>query len=262
MVCNGIVTQGIFQFEGFAMRVISKFNDYYDIGMSYGQDQSLIFHRQENKIIMPDNSWGKEPALFQKDCTNLRNIWELSYRRIIVGFCGEAYLCYYLELTLPHHPFKVSTYAFNEEAVRRFLELWLNEKTYLQFLEPTPKNSWRTRLRLDQVQKVFSLFNPNKFFNYFIDKKIPIFVAQRHLSGRGVVVCENSNLSDVEFYKVIDPYTAYQEISMFIGGVLGVGEPDIIEVSDECKRDGKGFNDQSFKTRAGTKPNRKGKRKK
>jgi len=56
-------------------------------------------------------------------------------------------------------------------------------------------------------------------------------------------------------------YMAYQEIAMYISGVLGIGEPDTLEISDEDMRDEKGFFDMSFKKDAGvTKPRRRGKK--
>jgi len=38
------------------MRIISKFRDYYDIGLSYGQDDDLIYIRksEENSIKTPN----------------------------------------------------------------------------------------------------------------------------------------------------------------------------------------------------------------
>ena len=45
----------------------------------------------------------------------------------------------------------------------------------------------------------------------------------------------NPILKEYEFYKVFDSFMAFQEISMFLGGVLGSGEKDIIEIDDKYK---------------------------
>ena len=50
-----------------------------------------------------------------------------------------------------------------------------------------------------------------------------------------------------EFYKVIDAFTAFQEISMFIGGVLGIGEKEIVEIEDKYKIGQHGFDKWSFR---------------
>jgi hypothetical protein len=50
----------------------------------------------------------------------------------------------------------------------------------------------------------------------------------------------------MEFQKVLDPFTAYQELEMWISGVLGQN-PQPLEVSDEVKIQQHGFNEWSFR---------------
>ncbi len=57
----------------------------------------------------------------------------------------------------------------------------------------------------------------------------------------------NPKLKDLQFYKVFDAFTAFQEISMFLGGVLGVGEKEIIEIEDKYKIGQHGFDKWSFR---------------
>ena len=57
----------------------------------------------------------------------------------------------------------------------------------------------------------------------------------------------NPNLKNYEFYKIFDTFQAFQEIQMFLGGVLGAGEKNIIEVEDKYKIAGHGFNKWSFR---------------
>ncbi len=40
-------------------------------------------------------------------------------------------------------------------------------------------------------------------------------------------------LNTVDFYKALDPYTAYQELQMWIGGVLGGTSPEIVKITDD-----------------------------
>ena len=47
----------------------------------------------------------------------------------------------------------------------------------------------------------------------------------------------------------LDAYGIYQEIEMYMGGVLGSQEKETIEISDKDKRDSKGFDNYSFKKR-------------
>ena len=45
----------------------------------------------------------------------------------------------------------------------------------------------------------------------------------------------------------MDTFTAFQEIQMYISGVLGTGEKEIIEVEDKYKIPQHGFNKWSFR---------------
>ena len=51
----------------------------------------------------------------------------------------------------------------------------------------------------------------------------------------------NPLLKDYQFYKVYDAVQTFQEIQMFISGVLGNKEKEIIEVADKYKITQHGF---------------------
>ena len=57
----------------------------------------------------------------------------------------------------------------------------------------------------------------------------------------------NPLLKDYEFYKMFDTFQAFQEVSMFMGGVLGAGEKEITVVADKYKIAQHGFNKFSFR---------------
>ena len=58
----------------------------------------------------------------------------------------------------------------------------------------------------------------------------------------------NPTLRSYQFFKVIDPFTAYQELSMFLGNNLVTQKDPNPPISDVDKRDTHGFNEWSFKT--------------
>ena len=91
--------------------------------------------------------------------------------------------------------------------------------------------------------------------NYlFIKYKTPIFVINLKqalhtfiydYSGSPLII--NPVLKDIGFQKVVDSWTTFQEIQMFISGVLGTGENDTIEVSEDVKIKQHGFDKWSFR---------------
>ena len=105
--------------------------------------------------------------------------------------------------------------------------------------------------------------NSERFERFFIEHKVPVFVmvgalevqirtTTNEAGGKFPVYASgglilNNNLEDLEFYKIIDPFTAYQELSMYIGGVIALNEPDMVEIDDRNMRNKKGFDECSFK---------------
>ena len=252
--------------NGLKMRIISKFHDYYDIGMSHGQDQTLIYHRVPTVSKSKASYFCDVPIDFEEETS--ANILAqshanaLSYQRIVVGFCGKVYQCYVMgaDVTPYHQPsIRITSCCYNALGVKNFIDDYGAKETIKSFYsKPHP---WRTdSLKYSIIQRRFDEWKTDKYFDEFIKLKAPVFVVDRCNMGREIRMTINLELTTFQFYKVVDPYTAYQEIAMFIGGVLGVGEPFMIEIEDKYKRDAKGFNDQSFKTRPGTKPNRKNKK--
>ena len=92
----------------------------------------------------------------------------------------------------------------------------------------------------------------------FREYKVPIFIVryiypwdapentdcQRH-AGNYIIL--NGELKPHNFVRVFDPYAAFQEISMYLGGVLGTNNPPIPHVSDEDLSAAKGFDKWSFR---------------
>lgn len=77
----------------------------------------------------------------------------------------------------------------------------------------------------------------------------PILALQVPESGRrsfydrelAFAVIRNPRLQDVEFQAVIDPFTAFQEISMYLSGVIGSKGNPMVQLSDDEIRDKHGF---------------------
>lgn len=81
-----------------------------------------------------------------------------------------------------------------------------------------------------------------------IEYKLVIAIINRigYNSG-GINVQLNCDLKKVQFYKVMDAFTIYQEISMYVDGCLSSPGNQIIEVEDKYKIEGHGFDRYSFK---------------
>ena len=120
------------------------------------------------------------------------------------------------------------------------------------------KYRWRWRylpadFRRDAIQKYFGecATKRDSFAEMFLEKGCPVFVGTVEASWRwggkndGKIVY-NACLKDLEFFRLFDTYTAFQEIAMFLGG-LAVPLKEIPEVPDKIMVGIKGFDQWSFR---------------
>jgi hypothetical protein len=57
----------------------------------------------------------------------------------------------------------------------------------------------------------------------------------------------NCSLKEYQFYKVLDPFTAFQELAMFVDGYLAFPGNEMIEILDKYKIESHGFDKMSFR---------------
>ena len=82
-----------------------------------------------------------------------------------------------------------------------------------------------------------------------IEYKLVIAIINRiGYNIRGFDVQLNCELKKVQFYKVMDAFTIYQEIYMYVDGCLSSPGNQLIEIDDKYKIEGHGFDKYSFRT--------------
>lgn len=232
------------------MHIVSKHRDYYDgVVGTMGVDKTLVYER--NTIEIDDVK--KMPKEFQ-----INNNLSWSYRRdnhflnigymrtdtkkyddvdsFIVGFCGKLYLGWKFKYKIK----EVDNYNMVVDVTKTDIIYGFdNAKQYLKsgFWKDTSQEDIDYVLNYDPI-------------NIFRTLNTPIFIYDTHNSGKArhdSTLIINPNLKEYEFYKEIDAFTAFQEISMFLGGVLGRGEKKIVEVEDKHKISQHGFDKWSFR---------------
>ena len=120
------------------MRIISKFSDYYDSGLAYGQDDSLVYVRSTSEVTNEHNS---AEFLEAKKLTDIhgRTIsvkeeykpFQREYMPACIYFCGKMYPFYQVEIDVPgKNGFMVRTkvHSFNKEFtkyIKRFSLIFL-----------------------------------------------------------------------------------------------------------------------------------------
>jgi hypothetical protein len=178
---------------------------------------------------------------FQKD-KGIRNIHmeldEIMYMKTsIIGFCGKlipVFIFYKKE-----EKKQVSNYISYENKI---YEVFYSSKDVLDFLKTNSIKHNRVNDILKFEEDVVSCSKYNFIFNEF---KVPVF----EISGSGIIL--NNSLKEFKFKNKMDPYTCFQQISMFVSYLNNPEEEvNIRSMSDKVIRDAKGFNNCSFKKRS------------
>lgn len=237
------------------MLIISKKKDYYDgVVGTMGVDKTIVYNR-ETIDVENDNM----PTIFK----GKKGYWGFRYREnafhelcyhsikkefagvcdeqahFIIGFCGKLYIGWklYTEIDTSDHSIRTDI-TYDHEYMKDILEA----------------KSWHGNLD-DSIKYVLS-FDALPIFR---ELKVPVFVydgdfgrttfdkkrsVYNHHKPKFLI---NPLLKDYEFYKVFDTFQAFQEVSMFMGGVLGAGEKEITVVDDKYKIAQHGFDKFSFR---------------
>ena len=244
------------------MRIISKFSDYYDSGMKYGTDPNILYVRES---IEHKRTWRKRceydeaHAVVTKvlDAGETRERWHrhtidgrFTDSTIVVLFCGKIYPCLKLSVEVKTFPCvtKNTHYCYTFEQVESVYKEHLSKKELKSFYEPRTRrrrwSRWNRDTFIEGIKKFFSLSGASNgdLLDFHHAKEIPValFVFDHQ-------VVYNPCLKDIKFFRIMDNFSAYQELAMFIGGVLGGKSPKTIEVSNDIKIAKRGFDKWSFR---------------
>ena len=249
------------------MRIISNFHDYYDSALGFGRDPNIIYERHERRVeAYPyQDSSPREIALVENACDAEEQVHsvKLAMSRMhqhfrtpaagIIFFCGGTYP--YVRLGSDHYiqmKDKVPpAYCFFLADADKQAEK-LPQKVRDQFMEGEDKRF--DMRRGDYVERTIrgavgnflntSFASENRLVELHRQLEAPIFVYEQWEGFRVIV---NPMLKNFEFYKAMDPFSAFQEISMFLSGVIGGKERDTVEIGDNLRAEMHGFDKWSFR---------------
>ena len=261
------------------MRIIAKNHDYYDSAMAYGQDPSVVFERREEEFRGYNRrGWDKEcdwpegyhfmsPRMgsrgrLRQGFDQTSGKWDVEYTGFTVAFCGRLYPGIKLH-TWSHHPYTDNNhfaYTFEEYAA-------LLDKLGIEFIEPKHRRVYEHGRhgspRNEKDCEEYFKRSGEDHIGFFGEARKPIVVWQDSVDYSGPTLHFNPELRKWSFFKVFDAFSAFQELDMFVGGVMSREVhvpnretnklPNPVHIGDGDMRDKKGFDDWSFKTRPGKK---------
>jgi len=220
------------------MKIHSNFRDYYDIGLSVGIDPALHYNRKERRFHPQELKTPFPPDTLSK-VRYTKNDYQRpvpDVERVLIGFCGTLYPCIRL---IRQDKTAVNIYSADQ------LDVHFKSKV------PSwgrPSEHWERSHRKNQRERANFLSNRPRVDALFLEVDAPLFVVSDDPDERGgyVTIDTNAMLKPYEFFKVIDPFTAFQEISMYLGNQLVKhDQPD--EIADEYRIAMHGYDKHSFR---------------
>lgn len=209
------------------MRIFDSNFDYYDRTCKSFQDD-LTWERTASSMKIDSNfpfyiphvwnSWN-EPYIFNE------NNYKIRIEQFSILMAGKIYHGIEVEID------GTKTHIFNEEDLYIHVEIIGKKKSYRKWLHgyiPT-YDLWNQSNEMKDTQLNYCIAHGIVTGIIRLDRRYPIF---------NINV---SNLKEYSFQRIVPPILAYQEISMFIGGVLPRKENQTVVLEDKYKIQKSGF---------------------
>ena len=252
------------------MRIVSKFHDYYDTARGfYSQEplyvrdtEELQFENKDQLKLIPerilqlkkilDSAPGSGDTEYDGIYGPPRSNRGSDTQKFLIGFCGKIYLGYRVLLTGgPERP-----------GFWSIVHCYGLPKLLKEFPGSHKDSDKRLLKSWDEFVGNNKALLETRNTDFFVEEGVPIFAILPHSWGRGdTVYSRNPMLKDWGFQTQWDPYSAFQEIEMFVGGVLSnVDKGKDLVRTDKAVAEAAGFDDWSFRKNAADskKPRRRG----
>jgi hypothetical protein len=243
------------------MKIING-HDYYDSALSYGQDTDVVFVRT------PVTYTSKECPLYRGFGHTIlkgRSMWSEPEFKIKIN--GVTTLVEFVPVVVYIGAKRYGGIKVVAAELQQTLEVFWNYENYKLFIEANghklaskEKNKYYW-YKPEVEQEVFDTLE--KFFchseattdqlNWLVSNRVAIAVWQGSCRDRKsdtgqVWECNVSNLKDLMFYRAIDSFALFQELSMFVGGVIPRNPNPMVEITDNKIKVAKhGFDKWSFR---------------
>jgi len=223
------------------MRIISSFRDYYDSVQGVAQDRETIWLREPKMV--PDTLHGLKDKLY----LGSNRVVTIDYVRI--GFCGVIYSLVVLDGTV-HYEIETIEKWFEENLKKRQFEAFLSDGFFrvdgCYWHGPSKKKliAWlKNENHKDSVFLDGRKLQPAEFTG-----TEPIIISSGEMTKKDPkdiwssipMMTVNGCLAYYEFFRVVDPYTAFQKLYAWKCNQANPN-PVIPEVSDKDMIVAKGF---------------------
>ena len=227
------------------MRIISKQKDYYDSCMIHGMDLNLVYVRDTEETHIENKNIGSnsDKTKFDKFHNGVffnRRVLECAHplkeaRQGEIAFCGKIY---------PYVSCDTDFFYTFDDFKKHFDYLGDHKykKTYPKYLS--------------YVKRYFEKNSVWEDESLFIEYHTPIFTVEKYEYWSSevdrivypTIFIKNPILKKYQFYKVLDAFSTFQEIQMFLGNQLcDTTEAEMPVGGDIIVAQSKGYDKWSFR---------------
>jgi hypothetical protein len=226
------------------MKIIGG-HDYYDGAMGYGIDSSIVLQRYEHKCLdtKRDFRFGSYREMSvtgeggrYSSIAQVRSFTVIFCSTIFRGCCVRSSV----SSAGPQYFWSYEKMSDWVSSHRDKLEMMVDRRWY---------SSATARSR--SAMEYFTPHNVDAVLReYMIRNRIAILLERRTQLFDDVEVLVNPyGLKKIGFAKALDPFTAFQELSMWVGGVLGGQSPETVTITDDkVLAESHGYDKHSFRS--------------
>jgi hypothetical protein len=237
------------------MDIVSPFKDYYDSALRRGQSSTLRFHRKPESFgynnaedpVVVAHSFMFE-GLPASIGTSRKKGASIKFSPFRVAFCGKlhnALAAQYWDSPMvwdQEDPARVE-YIYTTENLTRFLaetDFAPDDKAKPN----SPSKHWTESV--PSVMKFLEAEPSSRHHGFFVANSEAIALARpgRYRDQR---IELNPCLAEVSFFKVMDPWQAFQELEMFLGGIAAPENRPPVVIADKDRIAQHGFDKMSFR---------------
>lgn len=193
--------------------------------MAYDSDRDVIYKRTEQSI--------------EKCGRSGINYNGIDIDPIEVGFCGEVYIGVKIKYREKSYPtdHTVSYYCYDKNKVLDFINAENDHIVRTRYIYKK-NDEYHRKSTNRRIEEMFIRVDRSDMFSEY---NCPIFVLESFVSYNNKKNLKlNCQLSKFQFQKVIDPYTAYQKLKMYVEGIAQPIRP-IPKLNDKVMQEIKGF---------------------
>lgn len=217
---------------------------------AYGCDPYIVYNRKARPNIIKGKNHHSEMRFPYRGWHNYRNV--LEYNTHPIGFCGK----YYLLINVFDGLENLLLQTYDIKDIDKLVEDRCNKKDrefYLGIRPKWEKKRYNLFTRVDILDRI-EKFNQEVIHSdsSFIRNNTPVIINHASKSNKEEtefwITTFDGCLADVSFYKVMEPWQAYQELSMYMAGPLCTKYKPIPEIDDKTMAEAKGFDKWSFRS--------------